>query len=127
MPRRTPIQAGLTNDIVAVTLTTHSMAYLNQILLPGTTGDSLTGDLKVNPEIKDLVTAIYQVFSGSRVAHTTKDPATGLITAITLNPTGNLATANQYRTMEDDCTAAVNQINTALAARVAIEFYNLKP
>jgi hypothetical protein len=125
MPRRTPptppIQAGLTNDIVAVTLTTDSMAYLNQIILPGTTGDSLIGNLKVNPAIKDLVTAIYQVFSGSSVGHTTKD-ATGLITAITLNPTGNLATANQYQTMEDACTAAINQINTALGARVAIEF-----
>jgi hypothetical protein len=115
------VHAELTSDLVAATVTTDSMAYLNKILLPGTTGDSLTNDLRVNPAIRDLVDAIYQVFAGSSVARTDRT-GEGLITTITLNPTGNVAEAQEYKHMEEHCTHAINSTNNRLGKRIAMEF-----
>jgi hypothetical protein len=113
--------AELTHDIVAVNLTADSLAYANELLYNGTTGDSVnrSNPLMVNPNIRALVDAMYEVFAGGSV-NAVRD-GSNRVTSITVS-LGALAKYQDLQKMEADCTTAINTINHTAGYVHAIEF-----
>ena len=62
------------------------------------------GKREINPTIRVLVDAVYQVLAGGKVTETAPN-------TLTVSP-GALAQVKEYRTMEDDCMNAINLINS---------------
>ena len=111
--------ADLTHDVVAVNLTADSLAYANELIFDGTTGDSTSGTLAVNLTIRGLVDTMYEVFAGGTV-NVVRD-ATGRVTSITVNQ-GALAKYQDLQNMETSCTSKINHINQKAHYVHAIEF-----
>ncbi len=100
-------------SVVAVNFASDSFEYVSRLLeLGAVVGTPPT--LTINPSIRPLVDALYEVLAGGSVAVT----APGVLTI----KSGVPQTVIDLRQMEADCTASINTINARAGFSFVIEF-----
>jgi len=100
-------------SVVAVNFASDSFEYVSRLLELG----AVVGTppiLTINPSIRPLVDALYEVLAGGSVAVT----APGVLTI----KSGVPQTVIDLRQMEADCTASINTINARAGFSLVIEF-----
>jgi hypothetical protein len=99
--------------VVAVNMASHSVLFVQKLLSQGAvTGTPPT--LGINPSIRLVVDALYEVLAGGTVSATA--PGTLNISPVTASIVSDL------KAMEADCTMAINTVNDKVGYSYVIEF-----
>jgi|ERR1700722_11426965 hypothetical protein len=99
--------------VTAVNMTSHSVVFVQKLLSQG----AVLGrppNLVINPNIRLVVDALYQVLAGGTVSGTV--PGT-----LTISP-GTASIVSDLKAMEADCTMAINTVNDRMGYSYVIEF-----
>ncbi len=99
--------------IVQVHFTHDSVSFMQRLLNMGAIAGA-PSSVSVNPKIRLLVDALYEVLAGGHVTGS-------VLGGLTITP-GNAAAVADLKKMETDCNLAINAANAAAGYSYVIEF-----